>query len=156
MSGQLRWLRHSGHLAKYTSWWCASAAPSGWCAWPSYCTVISPVHPTTNETTVIRHQILKLARILDGIEDDLQFGSHGDSHEGRLRAATGRKGPQHSKFLLCDELADFRFCHVQGFPKRATWSQLHLRGGALLGATIGGNHLCLFARTINAASAAVF
>jgi hypothetical protein len=73
--------------------------------------------PNHERTTGIRHQILKLARTLDGIEDDLQFGSHGDSHEGRLRAATGRKGPQHPKFLFCNELVDFRFCHVQGFPK---------------------------------------
>jgi hypothetical protein len=49
--------------------------------------------PNHERTTGIRHQILKLARTLDGIEDDLQFGSHGNSHEGRLRAATGRKGP---------------------------------------------------------------
>src|ERR1700687_4515881 len=73
--------------------------------------------PNHERTTGIRHQILKLARTLDGIEDDLQFGSYGNSHEGRLRAATGRKGPQHSKFLFCDELVDIRFCHVQGFPK---------------------------------------
>src|SRR5664279_3658753 len=68
--------------------------------------------PNHERTTGIRHQILKLARTLDGIEDDLQFGSHGNSHEGRLRAATGRKGPQHSKFLFCNELVDIRFCHV--------------------------------------------
>src|ERR1700687_530865 len=65
----------------------------------------------------IRHQILKLARTLDGIENELQFGSHGNSHEGRLRAATGRKGPQHSKLLFCNELVDVRFCHIQRFPK---------------------------------------
>src|SRR5260370_34253840 len=56
--------------------------------------------PNHEGTPGIRHQILKLARTLDGIEDDLQFRSHCDSHEGRLRAATGRKGPQHSKFLF--------------------------------------------------------
>ena len=49
--------------------------------------------PKHERTPGIRDQILKLARTLDGIEDDLQFGSHGDSHEGRLRAATRRKGP---------------------------------------------------------------
>src|ERR1700682_3624483 len=54
--------------------------------------------PNHERTPGIRHQILKLARTLDGIEDDLQFRSHGDSHEGRLRDATRRKGPQHSKF----------------------------------------------------------
>jgi hypothetical protein len=32
--------------------------------------------PNHERTTEIRHQILKLARTLDGLEDDLQFGSH--------------------------------------------------------------------------------
>jgi hypothetical protein len=56
--------------------------------------------PNHERTPGIRHQIQNLARTLDGIEDDLQFRSHGDSHEGRLRDATRRKGPQHSKFLF--------------------------------------------------------
>lgn len=44
--------------------------------------------PNHERTTGIRHQILKLARTLDGIEDNLQFRSHRDSYESRLRAAT--------------------------------------------------------------------
>lgn len=41
-----------------------------------------------------------------------RFRNHGNSHEGLLRAATGRKGSQHSKFLFCNELVDIRICHA--------------------------------------------
>src|ERR1700687_3495549 len=62
--------------------------------------------PNHERTMGIRHQILKLARTLDGIEDDLQFRSYSNSHEGRLRDATWRKGRQHSKLLFRNQLVD--------------------------------------------------